>query len=78
MSSPAPVRPGFSYFVSDEQLRAYAALSVEERMQWVEDTRQFTWHTATPETRAAWRRLREHPPRLVPSGSGAPGRGGVI
>jgi hypothetical protein len=58
------VLPGFTYFVSDEQLRVYATLSVEQRMQWVEDTRQFTWHTASAQTRAAWLRLREHPPRV--------------
>ena len=58
-------RPGFTYYVSDEQLRTYAAQSVERRMQWVEETRQFTWHAASPETRERWRKLREHPPRRL-------------
>ena len=56
-------RTGFDYFVSDEQLFTYAALSVERRLQWVEETRTFTWHAASPEVRESWRKLREYPQR---------------
>ena len=63
MSEPGDELPGFDYFVSDEQLRTFSQQSVERRMQWVEETRQFTWHAASPETRERWRKLREHPGR---------------
>ena len=43
---------GFSYYVSDEQLAAFAKLSMLERLQWVENARIFTLMTQTPETKA--------------------------
>jgi hypothetical protein len=49
---------GFTYWVSDEQLRTFSSLSPARRLQWLEETREAMWKMATPETRAHWRRLR--------------------
>jgi hypothetical protein len=49
---------GFSYWVSDEQLRAYMALPLIERLWWVDEARRFTLAAQTPETRARMERLR--------------------
>lgn len=49
---------GFSYWVSDEQLQAYAKLSLIDRLRWVEAARQFTLAGQTPETRERMNRLR--------------------
>ena len=53
---------GFSYWVSDEQLRAYLALPLLERLRWVDDARRFTLAAQTPETRARMERLRRGEP----------------
>jgi hypothetical protein len=50
---------GFSYFVSEEQLTAFAKMSDLERLQWVEDARLFTLMTQTPETKARHEALRK-------------------
>lgn len=50
---------GFSYYVSDEQLAAFAKLSMLERLQWVDDARLFTLMTQTPETKARQEFLRK-------------------
>ncbi len=50
---------GFSYFVSDEQLIAFAKMSDLERLQWVEDARLFTLMAQTPETKARHEALRK-------------------
>lgn len=59
MSGDAP-RPtgGFSYYVSDEQLAAFAKLSPLERLMWVEQARLFTLAGRTPETAERQERLR--------------------
>ncbi len=59
MSDDAP-RPtgGFSYYVSDEQLAAFAKLSPLERLMWVEQARLFTLAGRTPETAERQERLR--------------------
>lgn len=49
---------GFSYYVSDEQLAAFAKLSMLERLQWVDDARLFTLMAQTPETKARHEALR--------------------
>lgn len=49
---------GFSYWVSDEQLHAFQALSMIDRLRWVEAARQFTLAGQTPETRERMERLR--------------------
>jgi hypothetical protein len=50
--------PGFTYEVSDEQLRAFAARPPAERLRWLEEMREATWKLATPAVRASWARLR--------------------
>lgn len=63
MAEPDPKEDGgFSYWVSDEQLRAYAALPLIERLRWVDDARRFTLAAQTPETRARMERLRRGAP----------------
>lgn len=49
---------GFSYWVSDEQLRAFQALPMIDRLRWVESARLFTLAGQTPETRERMERLR--------------------
>jgi hypothetical protein len=55
---PEKQQGGFSYWVSDEQLRAFQALSMIDRLRWVEAARQFTLAGQTPETRERMARLR--------------------
>ena len=50
---------GYSYYVSDEQLAAFAKLTMLERLQWVEDARMFTLMAQTPETKARHEALRK-------------------
>jgi hypothetical protein len=50
---------GFSYFVSEEQLAAFAKMSDLQRLQWVEDARLFTLMAQTPETEARHNQLRK-------------------
>jgi hypothetical protein len=50
---------GFSYYVSDEQLAAFAKLSMLERLQWVDEARLFTLMTQTLETKARHEFLRK-------------------
>ena len=49
---------GYWYQVSDEQRRVFASRTPEQRLRWLEDMREFTWATATEETRRWWKRLR--------------------
>ena len=49
---------GFGYYVSDEQLAAFAQLTPIQRLEWVEAARQFTLLGQTPETRLRHERLR--------------------
>lgn len=51
-------RGGFSYEVSDEQIRAYAALPIDRRVRWVEELARTTYALATPVVRARWAALR--------------------
>lgn len=53
---------GFRYYVSDEQLAAFAKLTPLQRLEWVEAARQFTFLGQTPETRACQERLRRGQP----------------
>ena len=50
---------GYSYYVSDEQLAAFAKLTMLERLQWVEEARMFTLMAQTPETKARHEALRK-------------------
>ncbi len=50
---------GFSYFVTAEQLSAFARLTMLERLQWVDEARIFTLMAQTPETKARHESLRK-------------------
>lgn len=49
---------GFSYFVSDEQLALFARLSDFERLQWLDEAREFTLLARTTVTAERQERLR--------------------
>ena len=53
---------GFSYWVSDEQLAAFARLTPLQRLEWLEAAREFSWLGQTDETRQRQQRLREGKP----------------
>jgi hypothetical protein len=50
---------GYTYTVSDEQLRTFASMSLSRRLQWLEELREFTYRLASPEIRERWRKLRQ-------------------
>ncbi len=49
---------GFAYYVSNEQLAAYARLTPYERLCWVDEIRVFTLMARTLETAERQERLR--------------------
>ena len=51
-------RGGFRYYVSEEQLRAFAKLTLLQRLEWVDEARTFTLMARTPETAERQERLR--------------------
>lgn len=57
---------GYWYYVIDEQLEAYAALPLLERLKWVEDARWFTLMARTQETGGRQERLRRGERMIVP------------
>ena len=50
---------GFTYWVSDEQLRTFASLAPARRLQWLEEMRELTFELAPPKTRRNWELLRK-------------------
>lgn len=50
---------GYTYTVSDEQLRTFASMSLSRRLQWLEEMREFTYRMASPEVRERLKRLRK-------------------
>ncbi|HID70358.1 MAG TPA: hypothetical protein EYP35_07860 [Desulfobacterales bacterium] len=50
---------GFRYYVSKEQLAYFQKLTTLQRLQWVEQARQFTLLGRTPETAERQERLRQ-------------------
>ena len=50
---------GYYYYVSDEQLKAFARLTPLERLMWVDDLRLFTLMASTPEITERRERLRQ-------------------
>lgn len=50
---------GYYYYVSDEQLEAFAQLTPLERLKWVDDLRLFTLMASTPEITERRERLRQ-------------------
>jgi hypothetical protein len=55
---PGRATGGFGYWVSDEQLRAYAHLTPLQRLQWLDEARRFLPLALSPEARERQGRLR--------------------
>ena len=49
---------GFGYWVSDEDLKAYAELTPLQRLQWLDEARRFLLLALSPEARERQARLR--------------------
>ena len=49
---------GYTYWVSDEQLRTFAALTPARRLQWLEEMREVTFRLAPQHVRDNWAKLR--------------------
>lgn len=49
---------GFGYWVSDEDLSAYAELTPLQRLQWVDEARRFLLLALSPQARERQARLR--------------------
>jgi len=56
--SPERQRRGFSYRVTDEQIRRWKALPPEVKLQWLEDANRFLGLALTPKARALQNRFR--------------------
>ena len=50
---------GFGYWVTDDQLKAYARLTPLQRLQWLDEARRFVMLALSPEARARQERLRQ-------------------
>ena len=50
---------GYSYYVSDEQIKAFQALTPFQRLQWLDEIRRFTLLASTPEVTERRERLRK-------------------
>lgn len=51
-------RGGFGYWIADEQLKAYRALTPLQRLQWLDETRRFLVLALTEKARVRQERLR--------------------
>jgi hypothetical protein len=49
---------GYEYFVTDEQIRRWETVPVEERLRWLEEANEFLYHAQDAETRARWQAVR--------------------
>lgn len=50
---------GFSYTLEDEKLAEYSRMSIEERLQWLEDIMEFSEAALTPKEKAVRERFRK-------------------
>ena len=53
-----PDGAGFTYYVSDEQLKTFASLTPEQRLTWLDEARDFSVRTAPKQARRSWNLLR--------------------
>jgi hypothetical protein len=52
-------RPGgYEYDVTDERIRQWEAVPVEERLRWLEEVNEFLYIAQDAETRARWQAVR--------------------
>ena len=49
---------GYAYFVSDEQIAVYRALTIEQKLRWLDDSKRTAFALATDSAKASWARLR--------------------
>lgn len=56
--TPKVALAGYTYEVSPEQMARFAVSTIEQRLQWLEDMKQWTWDNASEQTRASWAALR--------------------
>jgi hypothetical protein len=49
---------GFSHHHTDEELRAYLALTAEQKLRWLHDAWRFTADFLPAERREVWQRMR--------------------
>lgn len=56
--SEPPEPTGFHHHVSDRQLAAFQAATPDERLRWLEETRELMWELAPEESKHWWRKLR--------------------
>ena len=54
-----PARRGFAHHHTDEELLAYAALSAEAKLRWLQEAWEFTVRMLPPERREVWMRMRK-------------------
>ena len=54
---------GFDHTLEPEKIAAYMKLSAEEKLQWLEEIRQFTEETLTKKTRRIRDHFRNGPPK---------------
>lgn len=56
--APEPATGGFGYWVSDEQMAAFARLTPLQRLEWLDQARRLTLLARNPETGERQERLR--------------------
>lgn len=49
---------GYEYQVTDDQIRAWKAVPVEERLRWLEEANEFLYLMQDPKTRERWEAIR--------------------
>lgn len=49
---------GYSYVVTIEQIRAYRAVSPEQKLQWLQDANEFLAKALTGKRREIWQKFR--------------------
>jgi hypothetical protein len=49
---------GYEYDVTDEQIRRWETVAVEERLRWLEEANEFLYLAQDAETRARWQAIR--------------------
>ena len=58
MAEAKQIKPGFSYFVTDTQLDAFRSLTPGQRLQWLDEARDFSVRVAPTSAKRSWQRLR--------------------
>jgi hypothetical protein len=56
--SDAPALKGFSYHVTDEQIRRWMEVPLEDRLRWLTEANSFLLSAQDKETREIWERFR--------------------